>query len=439
MGFHSGWPEIQRWIGLSNSIFLKKLSRNDSSWADDSGKHQSGFFVPVEIAKSEFFPPLKNTNPNKSHIFDVEYTTIWPASGEIKNSTIKHYSNKGSEYHHTGVPKEQFRSLTPASLLISGRLGKPEGAASHWFMVIDSASEEAEIVENVFGLAVDFHSGLFDPGIIRRGLSDSEALLEEIERALRDGALDEFVAKQSLPSSHSLAAIAQEKWLLANGFDALDPYKIPCPGDAVMRISRDIEYAIYRVHEMRLRAAQVAQLLVSDSENPIRNMVLGFARLDSIFLSASQMRKSRAGRSFEHHIQRLFDDGNMRYEEQVVLGGRRPDFVLPDVKTLNQKADAVVVSLKTTLRERWKQIGMERFDGTLFLATVDDRVSREAIEEMQRHDISLLVPESLKNSKETEYESHDNVITFRHFFDHEVREKRGAYLLLPPDNALGSS
>src|SRR5215831_514175 len=291
MGFHPGWPEIQKWIGLSDSIFLKKLSRNDSSWADDSDKHQSGFFIPVEIAKSKYFPPLENTNPNKPHIFDLAYTTIWPASGEVKSSTIKHYSNKGNECHHTGVPKEQFKSLTPASLLISGRLVNPVGEASHWFMVIDSADEEAEIVENVFSLAVDFHSGLFDPEIIKSGLSDAERLLEDIERALKDGTIDRFVGKQTLPSSAKLATVAQEEWLRKNGFDSLDPFKLPCPGDAVMRISRDIEYSIYRVHEMRLRAAQVAQLLVHNGENPIRNMVLGFAQLDSIFLSASQMRK----------------------------------------------------------------------------------------------------------------------------------------------------
>lgn len=434
MGFHSAWPEILKWIGRSDAVFVKKLARNDSSWADDPGKHQSGFFVPVEIAKSRYFPPLKNTNPKRPHILDVAYTTLWPASGEIKKSTIKHYSNKGSEYHHTGIPKDQFAALTPASLLISGKLTMPEGSATHWFMVIDSASDEAEFIENAFSLAVDFHFGLFKPDIIRNGLSDAELLLEEIESALKAGTLDKFVAKQSLPPSADLAAMAQGEWLRETGLEALDPYHVECPGDAVMRISRDIEFAIYRAHEMRLRAGQVAQLLTRGGERPMRNMVLEFGRLDAIFLSASQMRKSRAGRSFEHHVQRLFKDGYVRHEEQVVLGGRRPDFVLPNIQTLNKKGDALVVSLKTTLRERWKQVGMERFGGALFLATVDDRVSGDAILEMQRHNISLVVPESLKKAKETEYGKYDHVITFRQFFDQEVN-KKGRTLLLPRPDA----
>lgn len=70
---------------------------------------------------------------------------------------------KGGEYHHTGVPKEQYRALTPASVLISGRLIDPVGGASHWFMVIDSASEEAEIIENAFGLDVEGANRLLKP------------------------------------------------------------------------------------------------------------------------------------------------------------------------------------------------------------------------------------------------------------------------------------
>jgi hypothetical protein len=435
MGFHPGWPEIAKWIDRSDSIFLKKLSRNDSSWADDSGKHQSGFFIPVEIAKSEFFPRLKNSNPDKPHIFDVVYTTLWPATGEVKTSTIKHYSNKGGEYHHTGVPKDQFRALTPASLLLSGKLSDSEGGASHWFVAVDSASEEAEIIEDAFSLGADFHSGLFNPEVIKKRLSDAELLLEEIERAIAAGTLDSFVARQTLPPSATLAEMAQRQWLLESGLHTLDPYRVPSPGDVVMRISRDIEYAIFRVHELRFRAAQVAQLLARGGAGPIRNMVLEFAKLDAIFLSASQTRKSRAGRSFEHHMQRLFHDGRVRHQEQMVLSGRRPDFILPDIDTLNKRGDAIIVSLKTTLKERWKQVGMERSGGSLFLATVDDRVSSEVIAEMQHQNIFLLVPESLKKSTETEYGRHDHVITFRQFFDVEVKKKRPA-LILPLERAV---
>ena len=43
---------------------------------------------------------------------------------------------------------------------------------------------------------------------------------------------------------------------------------------------------------------------------------------------------------------------------------------------------------------------------------------------MGRQDICLVVPESLKNSKETCYKGKDNVITFRSFFRDEMAAKR---------------
>ncbi len=84
----------------------------------------------------------------------------------------------------------------------------------------------------------------------------------------------------------------------------------------------------------------------------------------------------------------------------------------------------MVLSAKTTLRERWKQVTMEKFNCALFLATVDDRVSASAIDDMNTQGIHLVVPESLKKSKETCYKGKSNVITFREFFDEEISSKR---------------
>lgn len=102
---------------------------------------------------------------------------------------------------------------------------------------------------------------------------------------------------------------------------------------------------------------------------------------------------------------------------------------MPDVKELNEKGDALIASLKTTLREHWKQLAMERPFGSIFLATVGDRVSREAIDEMGRNSISLVVPESLKKAKESAYDGYSNVITFKQFFDGEVKTKRPSLIL----------
>lgn len=422
---------IQLWISKSTKLFIKKLSRNDCVWADGQEfGHQNGVYIPREIRETDFFPALKNINTAKPHIFETPFSTFWPETAEFKTSNLKHYSNKGTEMHFTGVPKEYFAELTPASLLIGGVLKKSHSESHHWFMVIDSASDEAEILETMFDLNADFHFGLFAPeSAIRIPQDESEQLIEDLGNSLKSGNLASFIASVSeLPLPSLLASQAQQEYLSQNGLEKLDPYLIENPGDAIMKISRDIEYKLYKRAELRHRAAEVVRIITEKNTDLVTAVVRGFPELDATFLSASQHRKSRAGRSFEQHIGQLLTDGNISFEEQAVTGGRRPDFVLPSLIALKDVTrsfdDALVLSAKTTLRERWKQITLEKFNCSLFLATVDDRVSADAIHDMHRQEICLVVPESLKKAKETCYKDKENVITFRAFFDEQIEIKR---------------
>lgn len=363
----------------------------------------------------------------------AEVQTFWPATGEFKTSKMRHFSNKGTEMHLTGVPKEQFAGLTPASLLLGGKLTKPHQDAYYWFVVIDSSSAEAEMIESAFDLKADFHFGLFDPVLTLSPVDELEELTKEIEAHLKAGTLAAFIASVAkLPPPEVFASRAQQAYLDEHRLERLDPFILKAPGDTIMQISRDIEFSLYKRAELRHRAAEVIRIITSDERSIVSAIVRGFPKLDATFLSASQHRKSRAGRSFEQHISRLLRDGNVKFEEQVVTGGRRPDFVLPGLSVLTDKKrsenEALVLSAKTTLRERWKQIAMEKFQSDLFLATVDDRVSSDAIDDMRRQDICLVVPESLKKSNETSYPGRGNVITFRDFFDDQISKRPGMLL-----------
>jgi len=423
------WPEIQRWINQSTSLFIKKLSRNDCGWADGIG-HQNGPYVPAPIMEAGYFPALHNINSAKPHILELPLPTLWPATGEMKSSRLAHYSNKGNEVHLTGVPKSEFASLTPASLLIVGVLREETGGSRYWLMTVDAASDEAELIESVFDLRADFHFGIFDPrDALKTSKDESDALIDELGAFFRAGNLAQFIASVSkLPPPQQLAAEAQTLYARTHGLSRLDPYTMPNPGDAIMQISRDIEYALYKRAELRHRAAEVLRIVTEGTTDIVEAIIRGFPALDATFLSASQHRKSRAGRSFEQHIARFLFDGGISFEEQAVTGGRRPDFVLPSLIKLKSPSrtfnEALVLSAKTTLRERWKQNTLEKFNAELFLATVDDRVSSEAIDDMSRQGICMVVPESLKSSTETCYKAKDNVITFRGFFDEEIAVKR---------------
>lgn len=426
------WWKIQTLASQSTELFVKKLSRNDTSWADDSGKHQAGLYIPRPIREAGFFPELQANNPAKPHIFHAECTVLWPQTGEITLSNMRHYSNKGPETHFTGLPKPLFQGLTPASLILSGRLAQPISDCSYWIIVLDSATEEAELLETVLDLEAEFHYGLFEPSRFedasRLARDETHELIERLQSALKNGTLPELLAEYAdIPNPATIAASARNEWLQTNGFTGLDPWVIPNPGDAIMEISRDIEFRHYRQYELRRRAAELVSLL-ADSSDLVTAIVRRFPEIDRIFLSASQQRKTRAGRSFEHHIAASLTAGHIRFTEQAVTGGRRPDFVMPDLSALRSKkrayTEALVLAAKTTLRERWKQVSSERLNCDVFLATVDDRVAASSIREMADADIRLVVPEALKSNNEAHYKGQSNVLSFREFFDSEIRKSR---------------
>lgn len=426
------WWKIQALVATSSKLFVKKLSRNDTSWADDSGKHQAGFYIPRQIREAGFFPDLHAANPDKPHIFHAEFGVLWPQTGETTASGMRHYSNKGPETHFTRLPKALFQALTPASILLAGRFDEATAGCDYWIVILDSADEEAELLETVLDLRSDFHNGIFEPAAFalasRLQQDEKQELIERLQHALRTGSMETVMREYGgIPDPASIALDARRKWLEDNGYTHFDPWIIPRPGDAIMEISRDIEFTLYRRYELRRRAAELVALL-ADKGDLVSAIVHHFADIDRVFLSASQQRKTRAGRSFEHHIAASFAAGNIRFVEQAVTGGRRPDFVMPDLATLQQKdrqpLDALVVAAKTTLRERWKQVGSERLNCDVLLATVDDRVAATSIREMAESGIRLVVPESLKDSSETDYSKQSNVISFREFFDKEIRHSR---------------
>ncbi|PLZ02038.1 EcoRII [Burkholderia sp. WAC0059] len=421
---------IEQWMRQSRCIAIKKLARNDCQWADSRDSHQNGFYVPRALMDGEFFPPT-HQRTDKRHIWETTLPTLWISFGETRRSRLVRYTNKGRETHFTGVPKEEFASLSPASLLLVGLLAEPVAGAFYWFVVVDSVSEDAEWLETLYNIDAEFEANIFgiaDPAA--QETLNAQRLQAELVAAIEAGTLHAFIQEAAvLPDPATMAQRAQEEWKRRMHVPTLDPWQMLYPGDAIMEISRDVEFDLFKRLELRHRAAQVIQLLGVESPDGLAGAVVrGFAELNAIFLSASQVRKSRAGRSFEHHISSMLTAGNILHHAQAVRGSTRPDFVLPTLERVlaatGVNDEAMILSAKTTLRERWKQVSLEQVNSAFFLATVDDRVSADAIDAMAAQDIVLVVPERLKYSNETVYRQKSNVITFFEFFRHEIRERR---------------
>jgi hypothetical protein len=138
-----------------------------------------------------------------------------------------------------------------------------------------------------------------------------------------------------------------------------------------------------------------------------------FHDFDDFFQSMAQSRNARAGSAFELNLRSLFKLLGYPFDEQQVINGK-PDFLLPSRTYYDKHAtDCIIFTVKRTLRERWRQITIEGKRGFLFLATIDKKISKNALEEMKKNSIQLVCPASVK---EACYSGAYNVMTFSEFF-----------------------
>ena len=431
---------IMRLTKCANSIFLKKLSLNDWQWTEDPDKHQDGAYIFKTERDSGFFPPLTPApiKPGGKPIFHAFFNISWPALDYpiIKEARLVNWRSKGEETHLTRVAHEAFTGLNPASLLLIAKTGVGVDA-QYSATTVDSSSSGYRYLEDLFDLPPQFCSGIFEPARVIR--TQQEKLFEFIGQALsafHAGQIGAFALSHlSIPKPREMARLAQEEYQTLHGNVDFNPFNMKAPGDAVLDISRGLEFEIFKSFEIRRRSMELVQVILGTDPEAISisqvlmNIVTEFPHIDGILLSAAQTRKSRAGASFELHIERLLADGDIPHEVQVVADAKkRPDFVLPSfaayMDPLRDRNGALVLSVKTTLRERWKQVHGEMRNCDLFLATVDESIAENAIQDMARQGIVLVVPESLKKSDTTVYKSQTNVISFKSFFETELRSKR---------------
>ncbi len=418
----------------ADRILVKKLSNNDRGWAKSpKTTKQDGTYIPAEQRDGGFFPQLvakERDNPDAAEIREAWFTTLWPqadADEREKRSRIVHYTSKGPETHMTRLPKDPFAWLYPASFMVMGRL---RGADEPVYecLTVNSAAEEAELLADLFEIGPDFLVGEFEPAAVKA--KEQERVLDFVEQlvvAWMAGTISAFAHEHAvMPPTEALARMAREAFLKQHGIERLNPFEMESPGNALREISRSIEWDLFREFQRRERSVELVRIVLGDApgsiEPPdvIRKLVNELPAIDALMLSAAQQRKSRAGYSYEHHIEAMLTGGNIPFEKQVVIEARkRPDFILPSLAFVDSgKSEAttgLILSAKTTLRERWKQVEREKGSRNLYLTTVDENIAGNAIEDMASIGVNLVIPESLMAAKETEYGGHKNVLTFSQF------------------------
>ena len=94
----------------------------------------------------------------------------------------------------------------------------------------------------------------------------------------------------------------------------------------------------------------------------------------------------------------------------------KPDFLMPSEAYFRKNPpDCIIFTAKRTLRERWRQVVTEGAHGAgFFLATIDDKVSDNALKGMLDNRITLVVPEGIRAES---YPDKNNVLSFKRFFE----------------------
>ena len=131
----------------------------------------------------------------------------------------------------------------------------------------------------------------------------------------------------------------------------------------------------------------------------------------SLTLSNTQSRRSRAGKEFEAIIELLLvgagipfnSQGNIGKKEFIDKGlGKLVDVVSPGVtEFIINKRNTVLISAKTTLRERWQEVP-EEMGRTgareMFLATLDDNISDEVLTTLYEANIQIVTTRRIRQN-----------------------------------------
>jgi type II restriction enzyme len=132
-----------------------------------------------------------------------------------------------------------------------------------------------------------------------------------------------------------------------------------------------------------------------------------FKTVEELVITANTIlnrRKSRAGKSLEHHLSEIFRISQLKFSGQAKTeDNKKPDFLFPTAEAyhnLNFDENKLFsLASKTTCKDRWRQI-LNEADRikTKHLFTLQQGISKNQLIEMYKHNVCLVVPKPyLKN------------------------------------------
>lgn len=348
-------------VRAGEAAYCKFLSANDSG---ETGGHQAGILIS-KSAKDMFYT---ENELRENHILKKNGKIRWQ-SDFYTNCTFTWYESK-NELRITGFGRG-FELLCPqytGALLV---LIKESDTDYEGFLF--NTDEDIQEFLDTFGLT---------PAETNRPIE-----LNRINQELREKQeMDLFISglNGKFPTSVEMSLVArtiQYQTAAGRKKTLTDP-------DVALLQWTEQEYRLFRAIEHAKYGAIVAQ---------------GFTSVENFVTLANQIlnrRKSRAGKSLEHHLAAIFDEHNIQYTAQgVTEGNKRPDFLFPSEQAYHDQKFSVknlcMLAAKTTCKDRWRQILNEadRFrDENKYLCTMQQGISGAQMDEMQADRVVLVVP-----------------------------------------------
>jgi len=202
--------------------------------------------------------------------------------------------------------------------------------------------------------------------------------------------LDEIISefKGEFPSTKVFSELARKT------SEYVDPIQEP---DIALETWLAHEEAVFRRLELQAVRERLVEGFVGEDDVDIEGFL-------SFSLSVQNKRKSRMGLSFEHHLEALFQQNDLRYSRHAITeNGQKPDFVFPNIEYYRDAEIAdkslYMLGVKSTCKDRWRQVLPEAEKiKRKHLATIEPSISEKQTDQMELYNVQLVVPKSVASS-----------------------------------------
>lgn len=340
--------------------YCKFLSANDTG---ETSAHQAGIYIAKPAVPVIFDVPGQR-GLNKDRWVNIR----WQDDFSTHSRFIYYGQGSRNEYRITqfgrGFPF--LRSEHTGDLFVLVKL-----AAEDYSAYILQTEDDINAFLDAFGM-----SPVDTGGIIPKGDISVESKV--------DIAISQYIDSLTVdfPSSSEMSATARHIFDQVFNHSEL---MITNPDQRILEWT-DMEYQLFRRIEF------------------LRNfdrLKLGFSSVNELVEIAGSLlnrRKSRAGKSLEHHLAAMFDGNGIRYESQPKTeGNKRPDFIFPGGEAYRDPLwpgnKLIFLGAKTTCKDRWRQVINEANRiKTKHLFTLQQGISEQQITEMEAEKVVLVVP-----------------------------------------------